>query len=443
LRIGVTTSDIAHRPGRALAAAALAAVVTLGTLGCSSDDGAPEPPPPEAAGGWARVDVWEHGDVLPFDRVAVGNGTETVSWVSRRSLGDTGALAYTELEGREPTALDLADPAPPAPAPPDSRPASSDEVLIPVAVATGESRWGALAVTRDSPRGDNTGLVAWRGARDAGGDGAEVPAARLALPEGVDGVPDSAGIATSDDATVAVALVGGDPVVWHSTEDPSSSSAATGDPSWEPADEPDLDMTGSLVSLRVTADRDRVVLAAVDASGHAGLWTSSDGEDWSPVDRERLPESVGGVALASPVADGRVVVGWLADEETAPRNASEVEVQSLDGDEVGDEGTVTADGSAAITRLDLNDAVLSPGDRLVLVGAAIRRSSEVTPMVWAQDGDGWEASEQTELAGRIDYEMRAAVATRDTVVALVTNRTHIDVESWRWQAPGDDEDGGD
>lgn len=427
------------------AAAALAALVALTGVACSSDgdDDDQAAPPPEADGGWARTQVWEHPDVLAYDRVAVGGSPETLAWVTRRPRGETEALAYNELRGdRDVASLDLAEPAPAAPAPPGASQRASSEVLIPVATATGDGLWAALAVSRDSPRGDNTGLVTWHGARDPDGAGANRTATRgvrLALPEGADGVPESAGIATTDDVTVAVALIAGEPVVWRSATEASASSPGR----WALVDEIDQEIDGDLVGLRVAADRDQVVVAAVDGNGNPRLWRSDDGERWSAVDRERLPDSAGGVGLLTPVASDRIVVGWLADEESAPESASEVQVQSITGDEVSDEGTVSAtDGRHDMARVDLNDVVLSPDDRLVVVGAAVRASNEITPMVWAQQGDDWTASEQTELAGRIDYEMRAAVAVEDTMVSVVTSRTHIDVECWTWSSPGEAEPDG-
>lgn len=420
-------------------------MVALTGVACSSggDDDDRATPPPEADGGWTRTQVWEHPDVLAYDRVAVGGNPETLAWVTRRPRGETEALTYTELRGdQELASLDLAEPPPRAPSPPGASQRASSEVLIPVATATGDGLWAALAVTRDSPRGDNTGLVTWHGARDPDGAGANrtaTPGVRLALPDGVDGDPESAGIATTDDVTVAVALIAGEPVVWRSATEASASSPSR----WALVDDIDQEIDGDLVALRVAADRDQVVVAAVDGNGNPRLWTSDDGESWSAVDRDRLPDSAGGVGLLTAVATDRIVVGWLADEESAPESASEVRVQSVVGDEVGDEGTVAAaDGRRDMARVDLNDVVLSPDDRLVAVGAAVRPSNEITPMVWAQDGNDWVASEQTELAGRIDYEMRATVAVEDTMVAVVTSRTHIDVECWTWSSDGDGEQGG-
>jgi hypothetical protein len=418
---------------RNLIAVVVALVTMLGMAGCSASDGEEAPdPPPEVAGGWARVDMWEHLDVLAFDRVAVGNDPDTLAWVTRRTRGETDALAYTELRGnREPTGLDLAAPAPAAPRAPGQA-ASPDPVLIPVAVGTGDTRWTALAVTRDSPRGDNTGVVAWQGARSSDGAGGErtaAPASRLAIPEGVEGAPESVGVATIDDVDVAVALVGGEPVIWRRTGEGSDDEAGR----WAAVENLNLGVDGSLISLRVAADRDRLVLAGVDESGRPMMRGSSNGEDWIALGSDALPDASGGVALLTPVDGGGVVVGWLADEESAPRYASEVVLQTLDGDTVDDEGTIAADDMDGASGADVNGAVRSPDNRLLVVGAVIRRSGEAAPMVWAQQGDDWIASEQTELAGRIDYEMRTAMAHEDTVVALVTNRTHIDVESWRWQ----------
>jgi hypothetical protein len=189
--------------------------------------------------------------------------------------------------------------------------------------------------------------------------------------------------------------------------------------------------------MRVNGDGERFVLAGVDAEAQAHVWTSTDGERWDPLpdDGERLPTGVGAVGLLTPLAEGQVAAGWLADEDSAPANATSATIQRLEGDELSDQGTIVGDSGGSVDRVDLGGAALSPADRLVVVGTALRPSGDRAPMVWARQSDEWRASRQPELAGRLDYEARAVTADGDRLLALVTGVAHVDVESWRWRSP--------
>jgi hypothetical protein len=195
---------------------------------------------------------------------------------------------------------------------------------------------------------------------------------------------------------------------------------------------------GDLVSLRMIGDGRRLVLAGVESDGTAHLWTSSNGRDWEAVAAGDLPAEAGAVGLLSALQKGRVLIGWLDDEDSAPWNASSATLQQLepDGDLLG-EGTLEADPERDIDRVHLTGAALSPDDRLVVVGAAVRADGVSTPMVWAHAGDGWRPSEQANLAGHLDHEFRVVVSVGDErMVALATAMSHPDVEAWRWR-PGD------
>jgi hypothetical protein len=136
-----------------------------------------------------------------------------------------------------------------------------------------------------------------------------------------------------------------------------------------------------------------------------------------------------------------VLVGWLDDKDSAPWNATSATIQQLDPDgDVVDRGTLEAEPDNDIDRVHLTGATLSPEDRLVMVGAAVRADGVSTPMVWAEDDSTWHASEQANLAGHLDNEFRAVVsAGDDRMVALAAAMSHPDVEAWRWR-PGDPAD---
>ena len=62
---------------------------------------------------------------------------------------------------------------------------------------------------------------------------------------------------------------------------------------------------------------------------------------------------------------------------------------------------------------------------------------EPVPVVWTQDGDDWAATEQPQLVGRLDFEMRGlAMATdRDgdgTGLRAIVTGWGVDVEQWEW-----------
>jgi hypothetical protein len=401
-------------------------VATFGA-GCSDDGGDGDRPPAEIRGAWERGEVQTHGDVFfTFDRVAVGGSPDTVAWVTRRTRGDTGDLAYSEmLAGADATSVDL----PVA----DGGPA----VLIPVGVATDAEGWAAVAATRDQPRGENTGLLAWQTRRTNASAPEVPPGVPLVPPPGVSGAPQLASIGRANGASLVAALVGGQVVLWSLPEGAGENGGAAPPlAGWE-ASQPDLELDGELVHLRVTGDGERFVLAGVDDEAGGHVWTSTDGESWEPVPDDHLPGDVGAVGLLTPVAGGQVVVGWLADEDSAPANATSATIQRLEGDGLSDEGAITSDSGTRIDRIDLAGAARSPADRLVVVGAAVRSSGDRTPMVWVRHGGDWTPTRRPELTNRLDYELRAVTTDDDRMVGIVTGVAHVDVETWRWHPPDD------
>lgn len=412
-----------------MAVGALLGGATFGA-GCSDDGGDGDRRPAEIRGAWERGEVQAHGDVFfSFDRVAVGSSADTVSWVTRRTRGDTGELAYSEmLAGADATSVDL----PVA----DGGPA----VLIPVGVAADAEGWAAVAATRDQPRGDNTGLLAWETRRTNARAPEVPPGVPLVPPPGVTGAPRLASIGRANGASLVAALVGGEVVLWSLPEGAGENGGGAAPPlaAWE-ASQPDLDLDGELTHLQVTGDGERFVLAGVDGEATAHVWTSTDGESWEAAADDRLPRDVGAVGLLTPVGTGEVVVGWLADEDSAPANATRATIQRLAGDDVFDAGAITSDAGARIDRVDLGGAALSPADRLVVVGAAVRSSGDRTPMVWVRHGDDWTPTRRPELTSRLDYELRAVTTTADgdRMLGIVTGVAHVDVETWRWHPPDD------
>lgn len=389
--------------------AGLTCSATLATASCRSpveDDRSL----PEVDGRWERTGTWRHADVTRYDNVAVGAQGGTVAWLSRRARDETGALAYVEIrQGEDPVETEVPTPA--------------EGVVIPVAVATSEAGWAAVAVTRDVAHGENTGLVAWRGSSGRAGEvspGEVLPRLGAVVP------PESVSIGRSTSTTVVTAVLDGAALTWDTANDR---------PGWEAA-QPGLGLDDDLVSLRVVGSGDRLVLAGVDATGGAHLWTSTNGDSWDALASDRLPDDAGAVGVLAPVDDGQVVVGWLDDGDTAPFSAPAAMIQVVDGDDVAEEGRIEAGGSGE-ARVDVSGATTSPDGRLVVVGAAIEGNGAASPMVWVRDGDDWTTSGQGDLVGRLDYELRAVTTTRDdTMVGLVTPVGHIDVETWRWEPGG-------
>jgi hypothetical protein len=275
---------------------------------------------------------------------------------------------------------------------------------------------------------------------------------RLLPPEGMTGPPELANVGRVDGTTAVAALFDGRPAIWTA---PDRTTRPGRRPSRWVGEQPALGLDTDLVNLHVAGDGERLVLAGVDDRGQGHLWTSTDGERWDPLPRRQLPDRVGAVGLLAPLDDGQVAVGWLADEDSAPWNATRVAVQRLDGQELADEGVIVAadhrdggegddgdqDGSAVPTRVervDLGGATLSPGDRLVVVGAALRPNGDTTPMVWVRADGRWVPIDQPDLTHRLDYEFRAVAASDQLMVGLVTPLAHVDVETWRWQPPPPD-----
>lgn len=400
----------------------LATVLVTATFACSSGSGEP----PEARGRWDRIERWEQRSSFDFDRVATTSSPDAVAWFTRQPESEGGGLAYWEIrdgEDAEAVPVRVADADAPA-----------DQVLIPVAVATDDEGWAAVAVTRDRPAGENKGLMVWQ-SRLAGGD--PVAAGELLpLPDGATGSPASVSVGRSADTIAVAAMYDGDPVIWYRSGDRT-----------QPGDDPaewqvnyrELSTgPGSLVSLRMIGDGRRLVLAGVEDDGTAHLWTSTNGRAWDAVAADDLPAEAGAVGLLAALREGHVLVGWLDDEDSAPWNATSATIQQLDPDgDVVERGTLEAEPDEDIDRVHLTGATFSPDDRLVMVGAAVRADGVSTPMVWAEDDGTWHASGQENLAGHLDHEFRVVVSTGDDrMVALAAAMSHPDVEAWRWR-PGD------
>jgi hypothetical protein len=392
----------------------LGAMAGVAGAGCASESKTPL----VLDGAWQRIDVWEQRSSFDYDQVATGASPDAVGWLSR-DAGDAARLEYWEIrDGAEATGMPL--PTPTAP------------VIIPVGVATDDDGWAAAAVTRDRPKGANTGLLAWRGHTR---DQKAAPAQSLAPPTGTSAAPESVSVARSADHLAVAALYDGTPVVWSGL-DTATGGWAGGTDAWRsPADPIDLGLDASLRSLRIVGDGTHLVLAGVDGQGAAHLWTSDDGATWSSVDAPRLPKKVGAVGLLTPLARGKVAVGWLGDEQSAPFNATSATIQRLSGTTLADDGALEATPDAGIDRLHLTSATLSPEHKLVVVGGAVRSSGARTPMVWLRDGGEWHPTKQAALNGHLDHEFRAVVTTRDNdaMVAIATALTHPDVEAWQWR----------
>ena len=409
----------------------LAIGLAASTFACSSGSGQP----PEVRGRWDRIERWEQRSSFDFDRVATTSSPDAVAWFTRQPAADGGALAYWEIrDGDDPVEV----PVPIGSDTTGSRGARAARrgapVLIPVAVATDDEGWAAVAVTRDRPAGENKGLMVWQ--NRLAGDDPVAPGELLPLPDGAAGPPASVSVGRSADTIAVAAMYDGDPVIWSRTGNRTRPSAT--EARWQVSFRELGTGRGDLVSLRMIGDGRRLVLAGVEADGTAHLWTSSNGRSWDPVDAHDLPDHAGAVGLLAALQKGQVLVGWLDDEDSAPLNATSATIQQLeaDGDLVG-RGTLEAEPDQDIDRVHLTGATLSPDDRLVMVGAAVRADGVSSPMVWAEDGDGWHASEQANLEGHLDHEFRVVVSTGDDrMVALAAAMSHPDVEAWRWR-PGD------
>ena len=402
---------------RAGSVAVVVAVAVAGT-GCASESDTSL----VLDGSWERIDVWERRNSFDFDQVAAGNGTDTVAWLSRTEDDEAGPLVYWEIrDGDDPIHFEL--------------PTLDDTLLIPVAVAADRDGWAAVAVTRDRANGANTGLLAWHGRSGLADSGDVEDAQPLTPPAGLTAPPESVSVGRSADLLVVAALYDGQPVVWSR----SGASGDSGDAWRSGADGVDLglDAGAGLRSLRVVGDGSRLVLAGVDDEGTPHLWTSDDGSAWEAVSSGNLPPSAGAVGLLAPLEKGSVAVGWLGDEESAPWNATAATIQRLTDDELVDEGVLKAAPDDDVERLHLTGATTSPDSRLVVVGGALQPDSDRTPMAWVQDDDKWQATDQEELTGHLDWEFRAIVGTDDDrMVAVATALSHPDVESWQW-SPGD------
>jgi len=391
------TRDRASGAARLACGAALA-VASLGAA-CSQGD----PRWPELTD-WERAEVWAHDDVVGFDRVAVATGPNYVAWLTR-AAGAAEELAYWELRDGE-TVDDTELAMPDAP------------VVIPLAVASDYDGWVSVAATRDSPRGDNTGLVAWQRG------GPRPRPERLEAPERGAAVPSAVNTGRAGDTALVAGVADGQVVTWTSHD---------GD-DWR-SDTPDLGVEAEMATIDVLGDGDRVVLAGVDVQGRAHLWTSIDGETWLTPEVDDLPTGVGSVTLLGQLDDGELAVAWLGQgqDETSPRRARAATIQRFAGEDLTDEGAIGARDDDGIPRFSLEGATLSPEGRLAIVGSAGGGGDTVAPMLWVRDGDRWEPSDQPELTRLLDRELRAVTTVGDVMVGVVTPAPrHIDVELWRW-----------
>lgn len=402
---------LGHRP--TALASLLASTLLVGVAaGCSSGDG-----PPGETSGWRRTEVRRHHDVAgAYDRVAVEGHPGGVAWLTW-DTGAADALAYWELDDDQrshATTLRMPD----------------DPVLIPVDVATDREGWLAVAVTRDRPNGENTGLVAWRSRSrsDPRPVRLEVSGPGLDVPERV-----SAGRLRG--ISVVAGVVDGSVVTWiHDGDDGDEGD----DRGWRPT-LPDLRFPGDLVTADLASDGERFLLAGVDTDGDAHLWTSTDTRTWEPITGDAMPSDTGSVTVLGPLGRGEVAIAWVAaGGDDAPRSGPGVTIQRLAGGEVAGEGTIEADPDAGTIEVSAAGATRSPEGNLVVVGAAWRRAGERAPMVWVRDGDRWEPTDQPELVGRVDHELRTVTTTSDTAMHAVVTPfpSHVDVEVWEWHADG-------
>lgn len=399
--------------GRRWAAAVVACGLVAGACASESET------PLVLDGDWERTEVWERRNSFDYDQVATNNSPDAVAWMNR-SADDPSQLAYWEIrDGGDPTERALTTP--------------TDSVVIPVGVASDGEGWAAVAITRDQPRGANTGLIVWQGR--TGRDNEPAAAQPITPPSGLVGAPESVSVGRSADSVVAAALYEGEPVVWAR----ASNDDVGAWQSREVTSDLGLDDPAGLESLRIVGDGERLVLAGVGADGKAALWVSDDAASWTAVGGDDLPDSAGAVGLLTAVKRGRVAVGWLGEDETTPWDATEVTVQQLEGDELTPTGAVEAASSERAKQIHLTSATLSPDGRLVVVGGVSRTSGDRNPMVWAwhKDDEEWLAADQESLTGHLDHEFRAIVGTTDDrMVAVAAALSHPDVETWEWRADG-------
>lgn len=388
---------------RRVRGAGLAAALVLVATACSQGE-----PRWQELSGWERVDVWGHLDVVDYDRVAATAGPDGVAWFTR-ARGGTDTLAYWSTEdGASVSQAEVAMP--------------DDEVVIPVAVANGaDGTWVAAAVSRERPTGENSGLVAWQ-------SGSSTPAARRLTPpdRGLDDVPQRVEAARAGEVSLVAGVADGEAVAWRSDDGGAWRGTVL-----------DLGTDGRLLTADVATDGERFVVAGVDVDGGTHLWTSADGADWESLDGD-LPSGMGSATLLGPVEPGDLLVAWLTDDRSGDGQvalgAPSATVQRISGGSLTDEGTIESRPDEGWGDLSLAGATVSPEGRIVAVGTAWRSRSDRTPMVWAQEGDGWEPTSQPELAARLDFELRAvATASDDRMVGIVTPfPAGIDVEVWRW-----------
>ena len=125
--------------------------------------------------GWVPLRTYQHADVVAYDQVAAAPAEDGAVWFTRASRDRPDLAVWTLAGGQEATEAPLSTP---------------EGIVIPVAVASGDGGWTAVAVTRDQPATANTG-VAGAGVRRTGRCRARAAGpARLGGSDGRPGVGD-------------------------------------------------------------------------------------------------------------------------------------------------------------------------------------------------------------------------------------------------------------
>lgn len=294
-------------------------------------------------------------------------------------------------------------------------------VLIPVGVAADADAWLAVAVTRDRPNGDNTGLLAWQGTTASTTD---APMARRLPP--TDEVPAVVSTARGNGVDLVVGPIDGDVVAWRNENTGLWRRSVL-----------DLGVDEAIVFVDVVGLGDRFVLAGVDENGDGHLWSSTDGEDWQPVEAgDEIPSGLASVTLPAPLAEDDLAVVWMAVDEptrTDVRSGTSATIQRFDGETLSDAGVIDAQTADEVPRFAVTGATMSPEGHLVVVGRAAVQDTTV-PMLWLREDGAWQPTPQRELAGRLGYQFRAVTTDDEGMVGVITRwPTGGDVEVWRWR----------
>ena len=438
-RVPTVRSTPPSRLLRQAGAAALLPALLLAAA-CGGDTDTDDDERPAELSGWTRSGVFGHADVVDHDHVAVaGDGTSLV-WITWARGSDSELSTYlsapdANLDGA-PLAIPEASSLPVLQAAGDNGP-----VVIPTAAAISGTSWTAVATVHDQPGEQKSGLVAWQGDIDAP-PGDRVAPSVLTLPDGRQPAHPRAVAGRVGEvaaiATLTSEVAADDPEEYYK---PTGLTMwrSTGGGEWVEAT-PHLDLDAPLASIGLTGDGAQLVLAGVDREGRAHLWTSPDGTDWGAVTDDLLPTDVAGVGTLTTAAEGTVAIAWhLGDLENDPLGTfgGASKVQTFTDGRVDDHGNVAFDRDARLGQADILGVVARPDGRLVVAGAADTREGEdPVPMVWTQVDGEWVASEQPELAGRLDCAMRGLALDGDEadagLRAVVTCFTHVDVEQWQW-----------